>query len=784
MSLNVQVGTITQPGTTGNQTTSLPSGFDPKALILWVVPLASANGDGSVNTSIDAAICMGFATYRGGGAQGGYCTYYADDANTTAVNARGIDDTAILKLFSAGTTPTVDAQATFVSFGSGASSDFVLNWTNLHTTASIKICYMVLGGSDITDAYAFLFNLAAGATQDVTVTSGFGQPDLLFFMTDGALSGTGGDSASSPMPMFGVAKDDTERFCVVFNDEDAAGTMLLAGRAKARALLGVVPTTQAADFEADLSSKASWPTDGFQLSYSDQPANTNPIICLALKGSFTSKVGSMTATAGSTSDVDFDHGTTPKGALFFAVGGVGTGGTINTSSGQLGSINLGALDGTNTVCAGTGNDDGAASSNCFTSFSDVRAMTICEAAGWGAKATGAISGTNARLTWDGNIQSTVLHGVVTLGDSAGGSTITLDASLAGAGAITAGVDLTKTLDAALAGVGTIAAPVALTKALAASLSPVPTMLADFVRIKELAAAISTSPTLSAEFVRTLRTLNAAPAGVSAITAQQNPFRGLACALTPAPTISANFIRNQLVLAAALTPTPTIAAGLGVTKTLAASLAGTSTTTSEFVRIKLLQASLAGSSSLTADFVRAVGLAAALSTSPTVQANFVRAFIGLNAAISTNPAIQAALSNAAVPLAVSISGTSIITVDLARFIGIAAVLSVAANVSANVALTKTLAAVLSGTSSILADHVVLTGTLKDLSASIAGTSTVSAELVDATRALAAVIAVTATISANLSGGQTPPGAAAMGASMLGKFLPLLEPFFEPKERKAS
>ena len=413
MALNVQCGTITQPGATGNQTTNLPSGFDPKALILWATPQASD----AVSTSIDACFSMGFATYRGGGAQGGYCVYYADDANTTAVNARGIDTTAVLKLFSAGVTPTVDAQASFVSFGSGASSNFVLNWTNLHTTASILVNYLVLGGSDITDALVFMFNLAAGATQDVTVASGFGQPDLLFFATDGALSGTGGDSATSPMPVFGVAKSDTERFCVMFNDEDAAGTMLCAGWAKQRALLGVTPTTQAAEFEADLSAKASWPTDGFQFSYADQTANTNPVICLALKGSFTSKVGFTTATAGSTSAVDVDHGVTPQGAFYWGVGGAGTAETLNTSSTSLGSIGLGAYDGTNQVCASTGNDDAAGVANCFTNRDSAKAMTICEAAGWGAEATGAFSGTNARLTWDGNIQQTVRFGVLTLSDA-------------------------------------------------------------------------------------------------------------------------------------------------------------------------------------------------------------------------------------------------------------------------------------------------------------------------------------------------------------------------------
>ena len=65
MALNVQVGTITQPGGTGNQTYDLPANFDPKALILWTAPV---NERGS-NTAANAGLCLGFATYRGGAVQ-------------------------------------------------------------------------------------------------------------------------------------------------------------------------------------------------------------------------------------------------------------------------------------------------------------------------------------------------------------------------------------------------------------------------------------------------------------------------------------------------------------------------------------------------------------------------------------------------------------------------------------------------------------------------------------------------------------------------------------------
>lgn len=417
MALNVECGTFNSQAFTGNQTISLPSNFDPIALILFAVP---NSGDGVNN--VDANFTFGMATYRGGAARARYSTYYSDDNNAASVVAAGMDSTAIISYYSAGATPTVDVVATFVSFTTGSTSDFTLNWTNIPSSV-IRVGYMVLGGSDITDAYVTSVDLNSGvATQDVTVVAGFGQPDLVIAGCGkaGAIAAFG-DAAVSSLTMIGVAYDDTHAYSSMLNEEDAAGTMLMAGRNSPNFLYGVVPTTQAVDFEGDLSAVGSWPTDGFQITWADQPAATQAMHFLALKGSFTKSIGTLDSPT-STGDTDFNHGSTPKGALFFSCLGPGTAETLNTTGSLLGSIVVGAYDGTNEVSMGAGNSGGSTSSGTLTSSYNTKAMhfagtNISLTPTLYAAADGAISGNNVRLSWTTVDTSSHRLGVLSLGDA-------------------------------------------------------------------------------------------------------------------------------------------------------------------------------------------------------------------------------------------------------------------------------------------------------------------------------------------------------------------------------
>jgi hypothetical protein len=150
---------LTQPGATGNQTYSLASGFNPCAVLLWAVPLAA---DG---TAASWAYGLGFGTYRGSVVQQRFVTMRGLDAAASADTARGAGNDAVLVIQtqSAGVA-TRDCVITLVSMATGASSNVILNWTNLHTTASIRVFMLAFGGSDITDALADHFSYPTAST--------------------------------------------------------------------------------------------------------------------------------------------------------------------------------------------------------------------------------------------------------------------------------------------------------------------------------------------------------------------------------------------------------------------------------------------------------------------------------------------------------------------------------------------------------------------------------------------------------------------------------------------
>lgn len=147
--MNADLQILTQPGSTGNQTYSLASNFNPAAVILWAVPLAA---DG---TAASYALGVGFGTYRGGAVQQRFVTMRGLDAATSADNARGAGSNALLVIQtqSAGAA-TRDLEIDLVSMATGASSNVILNWANLHTTASVKVFMLVLGGAEVSDALA------------------------------------------------------------------------------------------------------------------------------------------------------------------------------------------------------------------------------------------------------------------------------------------------------------------------------------------------------------------------------------------------------------------------------------------------------------------------------------------------------------------------------------------------------------------------------------------------------------------------------------------------------
>ncbi len=329
MTLTADLQILTQPGSTGNQTYSCT---DPKAVVLWAVPIAA---DG---TAASWALGTGFGTYRGSTVQQRYATMRSLDAQASADNARGAGNDALLVLQtqSAG----ASSRDLTISLVSMSSTNVVLNWSNLHTTASIRVFMLVLGGSDITDALVDDFTIGtASTTQDETVVAGFGKPNLVFFQGNGGLT----DDATSPMQFFGFAEQGQPGRGWGFSMVDG-NTASLTGitQRSDRAILPLLTTSASATTSRAIgrldTTVANWPTDGFRVLWDANPGNADVVGYLALRGTFQTASGSNTAPTSGSPTVNQDNSTGTTSVAYVGAGTVGTAAsgnvtpTINASS--------------------------------------------------------------------------------------------------------------------------------------------------------------------------------------------------------------------------------------------------------------------------------------------------------------------------------------------------------------------------------------------------------------------------------------------------------------------
>ena len=401
MALKFETGTLTSPGATGNQTVSLvDTGFGTvKAIRLWgTYETAEGDVDG------DGIFCIGFGTFRGSVVQQHVAAYFADDANSVSDTARCSRSDGILRGFSAAT-PTVDFAAALVSLG---DAQFVINWTDLPATASIKFHYEAWGGSDVTDAMVVTFNPIAGTapfTQDVTVATGFGKPDLLLAIAADSATGTDADVAGTAAIVFGVGKSDTEHGCSSFVNVDGQGSMAL-GVSQEASFLQLLGSHTFYRFDCDLAARADWPTDGFRLAHNGDIAdpNTGRVGALALRGTFTSVIGSGLAPITGTPPVtqDLAVGQTPRGAIFFH-NTLAAGAGIVAAGADLGTFGIGSIDGTREGWSGTGDDDAAPVSATHRHHSESKAIRMFTPGAAGtltSEADGSFSGNNVRLSWN------------------------------------------------------------------------------------------------------------------------------------------------------------------------------------------------------------------------------------------------------------------------------------------------------------------------------------------------------------------------------------------------
>jgi hypothetical protein len=395
MALAFEKGVFTANTSTGNQTVSLiDTGFGTvKAIMLWTTNLT---GEGE--SSQDAWWSHGFGTYRGSTPQRCAIAAFATDAADPTVTNTGFRMSSILRGYFNGT-PSVDFDADLVSLG---AAQFVINWTDAPASA-MKVHYIALGGSDITDALVSALDFTTGTgNQDFTLASGFGNPELV--LATSAQSGTTDvDSTFWNPPFIGAGKSDSEQFVSMYGNSDNQANVLLAAYQKSGLLMAYADGAGTIFFEGALTSRASWPTDGIRVNkVTNGFGGSWRSAVLSLRGTFTSVLGSGTApTAAPTVDQDLAVGATPRGALFVH-NSIAANSSVDITHADLGTWGVGATDGTREGWGGIGDDDAAGAADTHRHHSEskaIRMFTPGSAGTLASEADSSFSGNNVRLSW-------------------------------------------------------------------------------------------------------------------------------------------------------------------------------------------------------------------------------------------------------------------------------------------------------------------------------------------------------------------------------------------------
>ena len=424
MALNIKCVTLTQSGTgTGSQTIELGDNFDPKAAIVVAAPVAS---DGIAQ---HASMAVGFCTFRGAAVQQNHTDIFAEDAVGTAdtYNRTNTDAVAILM----DGTGAADMTVTCTGMTTGVGADITFNITGAHTTTNVRLFIMVFGGDDLVDAQAHSFNIAAGTgAQDVTLGSGFGHPDVVFFTSTAFGDGTAGNAGATLSIGFGIRGGSSRS--IAFASADGSATEATAQRINNNAAAFVTSDTFTAENVFTLAAEAGWPTDGYEINKTTASAN-EAIHGLALRFStdvtVTDGEGSMPTSGGLPVTQDLAVGSsTPKGLLVLHTRQT-TANTSDTTSTNAALLAVGMVDqdqGERWV--GAWDDDGQGTSSVASSGeSTAKAVRtyLPSTDALDGEADGLISGSNFRLSFNDLPPSAFLYEWVAFGEVGGAAPTSL-----------------------------------------------------------------------------------------------------------------------------------------------------------------------------------------------------------------------------------------------------------------------------------------------------------------------------------------------------------------------
>lgn len=625
-------GTITSPGATGTQAISATN---PKAIILWGTYTAQANG----SEAADAFFGLGFGTYRSGAAQQHYNAQHDDDATAAGTYTTSSGTDALLRLIT--TAATVDA---VVSLDSMSSSQVVLNWTDLPTTGSLILHYLILTDAEVSDAYVHPFT-AGGADEDVTVVGGFGQPDAVLLAHPGVLRAAHGTGRTDLGVGIGAFTSDTARYATTLWGDDAAGTMDLASASGARAAYAY-NGSGFKTFEMDPVARASWPTDGFRVTYPD--ANAGLLLgFLSLKlatGASVTVSNTSTLTAGSTQDLA--HGAAPSAAFLF--GGLDVDGTA-VSGAETGGLWAGGWDGANEGGAGHLTDSGAANSQAGRWSRNDKALVVYRlplsattAPTTDAQADASVNGTNLRLTYTTLSSVARAFGYVIFTGAAGAGSNPLAGTITSASTITGALTVTAALAGTVAAASTVTGVLTARAACAGVIAATSTVTGSLTVTAPLAGTVAGVSTVTGTLT------NAAPgsnpiagtiAATSTVTGALSVAAPLAGVIASTSTVTGTLTATAAgtnPLVGTIAATSSMMGTLLVTKPLAGLVTATSTVTGSLTVTAGLRAVVAGTSTVSGAVVVSHPLAGQITGGSTVTGSIVvyRPLAGVIASVST------------------------------------------------------------------------------------------------------------------------------------------------------
>lgn len=301
MALLTKVGKFALNTVTGNQAVT-GVGFQPKAIIITLVPETADAADFNVSSSVS----VGFGTSSSNRASIG-------KTQSGVTMATRQNDTKIITLIS-GTTTIYEADLVSLDV-----DGFTINITNATAATAYQVNYTAIGGADLTNAY--IKEITSPGTNSSQAYTGVGfKPDAMMTLTAGNTS-----LASSTIAHGSIAVG-------YGTSATARGVASTTDTARLESTSSVLLNTDgsAVNMQADLTTMDS---DGFTLNWSNGAISGMYAWVLCLKGG-SYQAGSDTQKTSTGTKAVTGLGFQPTGLLVASIGNT-AGAAIDTSTGIL-----------------------------------------------------------------------------------------------------------------------------------------------------------------------------------------------------------------------------------------------------------------------------------------------------------------------------------------------------------------------------------------------------------------------------------------------------------------